>query len=98
MSVTSEEVKKIADLAHLQFSVEELKVFVSQFQRILDYLEQLKTAPTDGVLPTYHALEESDPEAGLREDEVRPSLDVQVAVEGAPQSAKGYFKVPKVIK
>ena len=98
MSVTKEEVEKIADLAHLRFSAEELEVFVSQFQRILDYFEQLKTAPTDGVEPTYQALEESDPEAGLREDQVRPSLDVQVAIEEAPQSGKGYFRVPKVIE
>ncbi len=97
MSVTREEVEKISDLAHLRFSAEEVEVFVSQFQRILDYFEQLKTAPTDGVVPTYHASEESDPEAGLREDEVRPSLDVRVAVEGAPLHAKGYFRVPKVI-
>ncbi len=98
MSVTREEVEKIADLAHLRFSAEELEVFVSQFQRILDYFEQLKTAPTEGVEPTYHVLQECHPKAGLREDQVRPSLDVQVAIEQAPQSGKGYFKVPKVIE
>ncbi len=98
MPATTEEVQKIADLAHLRFSAEELEVFVSQFKRILDYFEQLKTAPTEGVEPTYHALQESNPEAGLREDQMRPSLDVQVAIEQAPQSGKGYFTVPKVIE
>ena len=98
MSVTTEEIEKIAGLAHLRFSAGELEVFVSQFQRILDYFEELKTAPTEGVDPTYHALEEGNPEAGLREDKVRPSLDVQVAIEQAPQSGKGYFIVPKVIE
>ncbi len=98
MSVTTEEVEKIADLAHLRFSAEALEVFVSQFQHILDYFEQLKTVPTEGVEPTYHVLQEGDSEAGLREDQVRPSLDVQVAVGQAPQSGKGYFTVPKVIE
>lgn len=98
MAVTTEEVRKIADLAHLRFADEELDVFVAQFQRILDYFEQLESAPTEAVDPTYHALEEADPEAGLRSDEVRSSLDFQTAIEEAPQSGKGYFRVPKVIE
>ena len=42
MSITRTEILKIADLAKLHFSEEELDAFFPQFQSILDYIEQLK--------------------------------------------------------
>ncbi|HSQ20599.1 MAG TPA: Asp-tRNA(Asn)/Glu-tRNA(Gln) amidotransferase subunit GatC, partial [Blastocatellia bacterium] len=38
-----------------------------------------------------------DPEYARRDDEVRPSLGQEIAVENAPDSEAGYFKVPRVI-
>jgi aspartyl-tRNA(Asn)/glutamyl-tRNA(Gln) amidotransferase subunit C len=34
----------------------------------------------------------------LRDDVVRPSLPVDVALSNAPERGMGYFKVPKVIE
>jgi aspartyl-tRNA(Asn)/glutamyl-tRNA(Gln) amidotransferase subunit C len=52
VSVTQEEVQKIAQLARLHFSEEDLVEFTSQFQRILDYIEQLKQADVENIEPT----------------------------------------------
>ncbi len=48
VAITRAEVLKIADLARLHFSEEELDAFTAQFQRILDYVEQLEKVDVDG--------------------------------------------------
>jgi aspartyl-tRNA(Asn)/glutamyl-tRNA(Gln) amidotransferase subunit C len=51
LAITREEVLKIADLARLHFGEEELDAFIVQFQRILDYVEQLKQVNVDDIEP-----------------------------------------------
>jgi aspartyl-tRNA(Asn)/glutamyl-tRNA(Gln) amidotransferase subunit C len=97
MSITPKEVQRIAELAHLEFSSDELQRFVAQFQRILDYFEQLQQVDTEGVTPTYHGLAEIPDEGAVRPDRTRPSLAPEAVLEGAPKAQKGYFRVPRVI-
>jgi aspartyl-tRNA(Asn)/glutamyl-tRNA(Gln) amidotransferase subunit C len=91
-------VLKIADLAKLHFGEEELDAFAAQFQRILDYVEQLKEVNVDAVEPTSHVSLTPD-FAGhvLRPDEVRPSLTVEESLANAPDPGSGHFRVPKVL-
>ena len=89
---------KIADLARLHFSEEDLDAFTAQFQRILDYVEQLKKVDVTGVEPTSHVSLASDFEKHIfREDEVRPSLPVEESLANAPDPGSGHFRVPKVL-
>ena len=98
MSITRTEVLKIADLAKLHFTEEELDAFVPQFQNILDYIEQLKEANIEGVEPTSHVSLSADFEKHMfREDEVRDSLPVDESLANAPDPGSGHFRVPKVI-
>jgi aspartyl-tRNA(Asn)/glutamyl-tRNA(Gln) amidotransferase subunit C len=98
VSITRSEVLKIADLAKLHFSEEELESFIGQFQRILDYIEQLKQVNVDNVEPTSHVSLTADFEKHIfREDEVRPSLRVEESLANAPDPGSGHFRVPKVI-
>ena len=98
MSVTREEVLKIADLAKLHFNEEELDSFTIQFKRILDYVEQLKEVDVAGIEPTSHVSLTADFEKHLfREDEVRPSLSVEESLANAPDPGMGHFRVPKVL-
>ena len=98
MSITPKEVRRIAELAHLEFSPDELERFVGQFQRILDYFEQLEQVDTQGVAPTYHGLAEIPDQGAVRPDRTRPSLAPQEVLEGAPKAHQGYFRVPRVIE
>ncbi len=98
MDITRAEVLKIADLARLHFSEEELDAFTAQFQRILDYVEQLKQVNVEAVEPTSHVSVAADPaECLYREDEVRPSLPAEESLANAPDPGAGHFRVPKVL-
>lgn len=47
------DVKRLADLAKLRLTDVELEQFSGEFSNILEYVEQLKDADTDGLKPTY---------------------------------------------
>ncbi len=98
MAIGREEVLKIAELARLHFSESELTEFIAQFQRILDYIEQLERVNTEGVEPTSHVSLTAAFEKHLfREDEVKPSLPVEKSLANAPDPGDGHFRVPKVL-
>jgi aspartyl-tRNA(Asn)/glutamyl-tRNA(Gln) amidotransferase subunit C len=98
MSISREEVLKIAELARLHFSENELESFIAQFQRILDYIEQLKQVNVDDIEPTSHVSLAADFEKHMfREDESKPSLPVEESLSNAPDPGSGHFRVPKVI-
>src|SRR5262245_51243278 len=94
--LTTTDVAKIAHLARLNLTDEELQLFARQLAGILDYAEQLQEVDTSGVPPTSHPLSLTAP---FREDEVRPSLPVEDALRAAPDADPdaGLFKVPRVL-
>ena len=98
MDITRDEVLKIADLARLHFSEEELDEFIAHFQRILDYVEQLKQVNVEKVEPTSHVSVTADfAKYIFREDEVKGSLPVEESLGNAPDPGAGHFRVPKVL-
>jgi aspartyl-tRNA(Asn)/glutamyl-tRNA(Gln) amidotransferase subunit C len=98
MSITRADVLKIAELARLYFSQEEIDAFTEQFQRILDYVEQLKKVNVEGIEPTSHVSLTADFEKHIfREDEVKPSLPAAESLANAPDPGSGHFRVPKVL-
>jgi aspartyl-tRNA(Asn)/glutamyl-tRNA(Gln) amidotransferase subunit C len=97
-SITVEQVKKIAELAHLQFSPEELQRFIPQFQEVLYYIAQLDDVSTENVEATYHVLERGSRPVSMREDQEEPSLPVETVLANAPDSAEGHFCVPAVLE
>lgn len=94
MSVTIEQVEKIALLAKLSFTDEEKQVFVDQFNQILSYVEKLNELDTSQVEPTFHVLEQVNV---LRDDRVEPWLTQEEVLANAPRAHHGFFSVPKVI-
>jgi aspartyl-tRNA(Asn)/glutamyl-tRNA(Gln) amidotransferase subunit C len=98
VSITREDVLKIAELSKLDFSEAELDAFTSQFQHILDYIEKLKAADVEGVSPTSHVSLVPDFEKHIfRADQVRDSLPPREALANAPDAREDQFRVPKVI-
>ena len=94
MSVTIDQVEKIASLAKLSFSSEEKEKFVTQFNQILEYIDKLNELDTKDIEPTYHVLEL---ENVFRADEVVGNFDQERVLQNAPKKNNGYFSVPKVI-
>lgn len=99
MRLTEKDVRYVAGLANLNLSDEETARMLTDLDGILGQMDALAGINTDGVEPMAQVLAEADDEtATLREDVERPSLPNEAAVQNAPVSGEGYFKVPRVIE
>lgn len=94
MSLTKEEVLKVAHLARLEFKEEEIEKFRGDLNNILSFIEKLQEVDTDGVEPMYQVNNLSNV---LRKDEIKESLKKEEALKNAPQKDDGMFIVPKVV-
>ena len=97
MSLSLDEVRRIAVLARLKLAPEEERLFQGQLSAILDYVEQLEQLDVSDVPPMTHALAAGD-QAPLREDVVQPSLAPGEALANAPAREGTCFKVPRIIE
>ncbi len=98
MSITRKEVEKIAELGRLELTAEETELFAEQLSSIIGHIAKLSELDTSNVTPMSHcAPAGGDMEYAKRDDQVRQSLGQKLAVESAPDSDGGYFKVPRVI-
>jgi aspartyl-tRNA(Asn)/glutamyl-tRNA(Gln) amidotransferase subunit C len=98
--VTLNEVERVAELAHLELSPEEIPRMVGDLNAILDYVAELNELDTTGVAPLAQIseLEGAGGSAALRVDTLLPSLDRSVVMPEAPETDGSFFKVPKVIE
>ena len=93
MSLSPDEVRKVADLARLELSEAELATMARQLNAIVDYVNQLQAVNTDGVEPLAHALELHDV---FRADEPGQSLSEDAALANAPARKGNFYSVPAV--
>ncbi len=94
MSVSVDEVRRLARLARLRFSDEEEVRLASEMTTILDYMDLLREVDTTGVEPLHHV---HDLENVFRADVPTPRITRDEALESAPDTDGTYFRVPKVI-
>src|SRR5215813_2973872 len=97
MSITRDDVEKIAELARLELTADEVVSFAGQLSSILGYIDKLNELDTSGVEPMSHCSTGEQPDQLCREDTVAQSLGQKIAVENAPDAEDGYFRVPRVI-
>jgi aspartyl-tRNA(Asn)/glutamyl-tRNA(Gln) amidotransferase subunit C len=98
MPITETDIGKIAQLAHLDVTDDERKMFALQISEIVNYVEQLKAIDTSAVEPALGGLTlEGEQTESSRADEVQPSLGQRLALDQAPDAASGHFRVPKVL-
>lgn len=98
MPITESDVEKVAQLAHMEITPEELKVFAPQMAEIVSYVEKLNEVATSDVEPALGGLTpEGEATDSSREDSVAPSLGQQAALAEAPDAAAGHFRVPKIL-
>ena len=100
MSVDKEQVAKIAHLARINMSDDELSRMVPELNNILDWVEQLGEVDVEGVEPMSAVIPNT---LRLRADEV--DADPKTAggrrddiLANAPAAEHGFFGVPKVIE
>lgn len=92
--LTLEEVKKIATLARISLTEDELVKFQKDLSTVIDYVDALKEVPTDAV-------EEISQVTGLvnvqREDVAVVSDIIEPIKANAPELKDGYYKVKAIL-
>ena len=92
------DVRKVAKLAHLEITDEEVALFEPQMASIVEYVEQLNELDTDDIEPMLGGLTtEGEATDTRRPDVVQPSLGQKAALKEAPSATDGHFRVPKVL-
>ncbi len=97
MSLSLDEVRRIAALARLRLSPEEERTFAVQLSKILDHVAQLEELDVSAVEPMTHALAAGEAPA-RRPDAPQPSLAPEEALANAPAREGTFFKVPRIIE
>jgi aspartyl-tRNA(Asn)/glutamyl-tRNA(Gln) amidotransferase subunit C len=95
MSLTVTDVKKIAHLARLTLSEEELALYTSQLSNIMNFVEQMNQADTSHIDPVANPLDLSQ---RLRKDVVTEHDQRDAFQKIAPEVQAGLYLVPKVIE
>lgn len=93
--LTKKEVVKVAKLAKIELSEEEVEIFSKQLPQILDFIEKLNELDTSRIFPFYEIF---DANAPLREDIPKKGLTNEEALANSPQKENGFFVVPRVVK
>jgi len=94
MSLTRQEVEKIAHLARLALTEKELVEYQEQLSAVLDYAEMLDELDLDGVEPTAHAVTRSNV---YRSDTTEPSLPLEDVLRNAAQHQQDQFYIQSVL-
>jgi len=91
MAISRDEVLRVARLARLELTEDEVERFTEQLSAILEAVAKVSELDLSEVEPTAHPLELVNAWA---EDEPRPSISVEDALANAPDREAGFFKVP----
>ncbi len=94
MSISRDDVAKVALLGRLALSEAELTKMTEQLGAIVGYVDQLGELDTTEVAPMAHAVELSNV---FRDDVVQPSLPRADALANAPASDGEFYHVPAVL-
>ena len=95
MSVDAATVRKIASLARIAVSPQEVAAMTGELNNILGWIEQLGEVETDGVEPLAAVIPNP---LRLRDDVVTDGGIRDRVLANAPQAEHGFFAVPKVIE
>jgi len=95
VSLDKEQVQQIAQLARLELKPEEHAELVDKLSKIVDFVDQLSAADTEGVMPMAHPL---DVAQRLRPDVVTEVNERDRYQQNASSVTDGLYLVPKVIE
>ncbi len=94
-SLTQKDVAKVASLARIKMSDQELEQYAPQLSNIIGFVEQLDEVDTDNVEPLASVV---DIALSLRRDEITDGGYPNEILANAPETLEGFFVVPKVVE
>lgn len=95
MSLTTDDVKRIAHLARIEIGEDEAQATLDKLSGILGLIEEMQAVDTDGISPMSHS---QDIVQRLREDAVTETDQRALFQSIAPAVEEGLYLVPKVIE
>jgi aspartyl-tRNA(Asn)/glutamyl-tRNA(Gln) amidotransferase subunit C len=100
MKINREDVLRVAELAQLELTPDEVVKYQGQLDKILEYIGKLNELNVSKVEPMAQVLlpEAEGDTPSLRPDEPRPCNTAQEILKNAPDAARPFFRVPKVIE
>ena len=93
-TIDNETVKKVAHLARIAVSEEEVKQYASDLQKIMTVVEKINEVNTDDIEPMAHP---QDVSQRLREDTIVHTNERDTLMQNAPSQEQHLFLVPKMI-
>ena len=99
MELQPDDLKRLARLARIAVSDDDVLLLQSQLKGVFGLIDQLQAVDTRGIEPLAHPLDVVQPLAQrLREDRVTESDQRTANLANAPAQENGLFLVPKVIE
>ena len=95
MSVTKDDVRKVARLSRIAVPEERLESLASELSAIMGWIEQLNEVDVDGVEPMTSVVEATLP---MRDDIVTDGNIQDQILANAPKSEDGFFVEPKSVE
>jgi len=95
MALSREEVRKVALLARLELTDEEIDAQARHLNDLLRQFEVLQKLDVTGIEPTSHSFPVVNV---LREDMTRPCLSRKEVLANAPEARDGCFVVPRIVE
>ncbi|OGX24517.1 MAG: asparaginyl/glutamyl-tRNA amidotransferase subunit C [Omnitrophica WOR_2 bacterium RIFCSPHIGHO2_02_FULL_45_21] len=95
MAISKNDALRVAHLARIDLTEDELRLFARQLESIIEFIDKLKELDVSSVSPAAHTPVLKNV---LRPDTIKDSLSKEAVLGNAPKSLKGHFLVPKVIE
>ena len=95
MSVTNDDVKKVARLARIALPEDQVEPMTKELNGILNWIEQLAEVDVEGVEAMTSVVETSLP---MRDDVITDGNIQDKVLANAPRTEDGFFVVPKVVE
>ena len=92
--ITTDDVKKVAELARLELTGDELERMTAELAAILGHIAILAAASTEHIAPTAQAFNLRNV---MRPDRTIPSLPAEAVLANAPDREDNYFRVQAVL-
>ena len=94
MALTTDDVARLAALARIELTDQELERMAPELASILEAVASVSEVADADVPPMSHAMPLTNV---FREDVVRPGLTQEQALAGAPEAEDGRFAVPQIL-
>lgn len=95
MSIDTDTAAKVARLARIAVSKQELPALAGEFNAILGFIEQLEEVDVTGIEPMVSVTPQR---LKRRQDVVTDGAQQEAVLANAPDAREGFFAVPKVVE